>query len=274
MRELGWNFAGLTDNSHGRQGLAVLMDVNSGYPGAFEMRILFVILMLLPLSSAVMPSDARAQMTAETRAFIVSEHNRLRRDAIGPGGPDVVSPVTATAMLEIEYDMALECVAQAYVNVQTQGTYQPNQLRSSEYVTCGGPAGSYVGENYYSGTPQVDVTGGASRAWVDFVWPIPWGGNGCSERENYHGDRGCSGIISGYTQVLWANTLKVGCGYNPGIGTVCNYYPGSNYPEQSVFVIGAACSVCPASRPFCNSGLCSSVQPGEPIFSNGFELLP
>ena len=237
------------------------------------MRILFMVLILSPLFSAVMPSDARAQMTAETRAFIVSEHNRLRRDAIGPGGPDVVSPVTAIGMLEIEYDMALECVAQAYINtIPNPGQWVHNQNRTTDYAACGGSG--YVGENWYSGAPQDFLTGGASRAWVDFVWPTAWGGNGCSERENYHGDRGCSGPVGHYTQVLWSNTYKVGCGFTPAAGTVCNYSPGGNFPGQLPFSIGPACSACPASHPFCSNGLCSSVQPEVPIFANGFELLP
>lgn len=238
------------------------------------MRFVFMVLMLSPLFSGGIARDARAQMTAETREFIVSEHNRFRRDAVGPGGPDVVSPVTATAMREIEYDMALECVAQAYVESLSTGLYMPNPSRSIQYVACGGPAGSYVGENFYSGSPQDGVTGGASRAWVDFVWPIAWGGNDCSERENYHGDDGCSGITRNYTQVLWSQTYKVGCGYTPAAGTVCNYFPGGNYVNELPFIVGEACSACPTSHPFCNNGLCSSVQTDSPIFANGFELLP
>lgn len=239
------------------------------------MRILLMILIFSPLFSVVMPSDARAQMTAETRSFIVSEHNRFRRDAIGPGGPDVISPVTANTMLEFEYDVMLECVAQAYVNTFPSGSlFQHNERRSQDYIDCGGAPGSYVGENYYSGTPQIDLTGGATRAWVDFAWPIQWGGNGCSERENFHRDRGCTGVVGHYTQVLWSRTYKVGCGYSPDLGTVCNYFPGGNYANQEAFIVGTACSACPSSHPYCNRGLCSSVQPDPPIFSNGFELLP
>ena len=238
------------------------------------MRILLVVLMLSPLLYTVMPAgDARAQMTAETRAFIVSEHNRLRRDAIGPGGPDVVSSVTATAMREIEYDTALECVAQAYINtIPSAGQWTNNPNRTAEYAACGGSG--QVGENWYSGPPQDLLTGGASRAWVDFVWPVAWGGNDCSERENWHGDRGCSGFVNNYTQVLWSTTYKVGCGHTPAAGTVCNYSPGGNYQGSLPFNIGEACSACPASHPFCNDGLCSSVKPESPIFSDGFELLP
>ena len=174
------------------------MDVVCIYPGVVEMRILRMVFLLSPLFSVMMPSDARAQMTDETRAFIVSEHNRLRRDAIGPGGPDVVSTVTATAMLEIEYDMALECVAQAYINTTPSSSpFTHNANRTADYAACGGSG--YVGESWYSGGPHDHLTGGATRAWVDFVWPTAWDGNDCSERQNYHGDGGCSGITGHYT---------------------------------------------------------------------------
>ena len=248
------------------------MDVICIYPGVVEMRILLMVFLLSPLFSVVIPSDAQAQMTDETRDFIVSEHNRLRRDAIGPGGPDVVSTVTATAMREIEYDMKLECVAQGYLDSFPGGPFEHNANRSEDYAACGGSG--YVGESHYSGHPQYGVAGGATRAWVDFIWPMAWGGNDCSERQNYHGDGGCSGSTGHYTQVLWSRTYKVGCGYTPAAGTVCNYSPGGNDIGQPPFVIGAACSACPTSHPFCNDGLCSSVPSGDPIFLNGFELLP
>jgi len=195
-----------------------------------------------------------AQMTQALRDSVLTEHNRLRRDAIGPGGSDVVSTTTATAMLEMEYDTKLECVAQAYIETQTSG-FSHNDNRTSDYAACGGSG--YVGENWFSESPNTtDLAGGATRAWVDFIWPVAWGYNGCSERENYHGDRGCSGTVGHYKQVLWANSYKVGCGYTPEGGTVCNYSPGGNYPTDP-FIVGAECSACPETHPFCNNGLCS-----------------
>lgn len=225
-----------------------------------EMRAIVVIAVL----SVLVAGEASAQMTQAMRDFIVAEHNRLRRDAIGPGGPDVVSSTTATAMLEMEYDMNLECVAQAYIETQTSG-FTHNSNRTADYAACGGSG--YVGENWYSGAPEDGLTGGATRAWVDFRWPIAWGGNGCSERENYHGV--CSGTVGHYTQVLWANTYKVGCGYTSIGGTVCNYSPGGNYSGPP-FVVGAACSACPPTHPVCIDGLCSKGA-AELIFVDGFE---
>lgn len=208
--------------------------------------------------AVLVAGEATAQMTQVLRDKVVSEHNRLRRDAIGPGGSDEVSTTTATKMLEMEYDMKLECVAQAYIETQS-GSFQHNSNRTSDYAACGGSG--YVGENWYSGSPDPDTDsfGGATSAWVDFVWPVAWGFNGCSERENYHGDRGCSGTVGHYTQVLWANSYKVGCGYTSAGGTVCNYSPGGNYPGVDPFLVGTACSACPGTHPYCNNGLCSKI---------------
>lgn len=209
--------------------------------------------------SMLLVGDVTAQMTQALRDKVVSEHNRLRRDAIGPGGQDEVSTTTATSMLEVEYDMKLECVAQAYIETQTVKSFQHNSNRSSDYAACGGSG--YVGENWYSGSPDpdTDFIGGATRAWVDFIWPEEWGGNGCSERENYHGSRGCSGTVGHYTQVLWHNSYKVGCGYTIAGGTLCNYSPGGNYIGQAPFIAGPACSACPGTHPYCNDGLCSKI---------------
>jgi hypothetical protein len=233
------------------------------------MRTIFVGVVCL----ALVVGEASAQMTQAMRETIVTEHNRLRQDAIGPGGQDVVSTTTATAMLEMEYDMKLECVAQAYIETQSI-SFSHNSNRTSDYAACGGSG--YVGENWFSGSPTNGLVGGATRAWVDFIWPVAWGGNDCSERENYHGDRGCSGTTGHYTQVLWANSYKVGCGYTTVGGTLCNYSPGGNYIGQDPFVVGAACSACPGTHPYCNDGLCSktnttSENPAE-IFKNGFEV--
>jgi hypothetical protein len=237
--------------------------INFGLLEASRMRAVLTTMVCL----ALVVGEASAQMTQAVRDTVLTEHNRLRRNAIGPGGPDVVSATTATAMLEMEYDMKLECVAQAYIETQSSGSFSHNADRSLDYAACGGSG--YVGENWYSGSPlTTDFVGGATRAWVDFVWPESWGFNDCSERENYHGDRGCSGTVGHYTQVLWANSYKVGCGYTEAGGTVCNYSPGGNFVGQDSFDVGAACSACPETHSFCNNGLCSTTDTSscDPLF--------
>jgi hypothetical protein len=66
-----------------------------------------------------------------------------------------------------------------------------------------------------------------------------------------------------YSQVVWANTDKVGCGFTAFANSdgwysklyVCNYGPGGNIVggSSSVYSIGSACSQCSGS---CDDGLC------------------
>nr|CAD7194956.1 unnamed protein product [Timema douglasi] len=73
----------------------------------------------------------------------------------------------------------------------------------------------------------------------------------------------CGGSQTGhYTQVVWANTYQVGCGYikyQVGSTTynyvVCNYGPSGNYVGQELYKTGAACSQC-------GTMVCDTTYPG------------
>nr|CAD7596365.1 unnamed protein product [Timema genevievae] len=65
-----------------------------------------------------------------------------------------------------------------------------------------------------------------------------------------------------YTQVVWANTYQVGCGYikyKVGSTTysyvVCDYGPSGNYLGQELYKTGAACSQC-------GTMVCDTTYPG------------
>jgi Cysteine-rich secretory protein family len=127
----------------------------------------------------------------------------------------------------------LECVAQGYADKFSSWPGH-NSARTSDYATCGGSG--YVGENWFSGSPRQSFGGftGATAMWVDY----PWSG-GCSERDCYYGTRGCSGTDGHFTQVAWATSYKVGCGYKSGFGTVCNYSPGGNFNGKNPYTCGS-----------------------------------
>jgi hypothetical protein len=67
-----------------------------------------------------------------------------------------------------------------------------------------------------------------------------------------------------YTQVVWADTYLVGCGFtafNNSDGWyrkfyACNYGPGGNYLNGIMYKTGTACSQCPAGT-ICDNGLCA-----------------
>ena len=181
---------------------------------------------------------------------VLKQHNDLRRTL-----------VTAGNMVEMTWDSDLAAVAQAFVEAgKPNGPH--NSQRTSEYRARGGSG--YVGENWYSGKPF-----DAAEKWCTFVWPKSWGGNGCSEEQNYWAtlegstpkgqqySQCAGGTVGHYTQVLWATSVRVGCGWTQQEGTICNYSPGGN-SGNSFRKKGATCSSCPAAFPVCNNGLCST----------------
>ena len=174
---------------------------------------------------------------------LLDGHNRQRRTL-----------ASSSNMVEMTWDSKLAAVAQAYLEAGSpQGTHNPG--RSTDYAARGGSG--YVGENWYSGAPS-----DAAEKWTTFVWPVNWGGNGCSEEQNYHGTNGCSGTVGHYTQVMWAASARLGCGYTATGGTLCNYAPGGNFAGSTMLQNGVACSNCPSAFPSCNQGLCSSSSGG------------
>jgi len=191
------------------------------------------------------------QMTNDLRSKILDQHNYYRRTL-----------VSASNMVQLEYDMKLEQVAQAYL--ETQGSnYIHNAGRTADYAKLGGTG--YVGENWYSSSPT-----DAAEKWTVFVWPKSWGGNGCSEEQNYWATYESSssngkkyahckgGTVGHYTQVMWATSVKVGCGYSATAGTVCNYSPGGNVNGYTGYIKkGSACSACESGFGNCNNGLCA-----------------
>jgi len=206
-----------------------------------------------------------SQMTDSMRQFIVDEHNKYKRMALGEGATDIASSVTATMMYEYEYDPIAECVAQAYLNSLPatgwkKNTFSHNANRNAQYIACGGATGSKVGENWYSNEVgssdnHDSYGGGATRAWVDLKW------SGCSERDSFFGTNGCAASPGHYTQVVWKSTSKVGCGFVPAWGTLCDYNTAGNIVGQQPFIVGVPCSSCAAPFSYCNNGLCSKTPP-------------
>jgi len=219
------------------------------------------------------------QMTQAMRDRILKDHNDKRRTA-----------TNAANMIELRYDMALEQVAQNYLNRGCSGGFRHNPNRGCDYTARGGRNGGSgscgsVGENWYSGytdnTQGVDVViGGAVSQWTDGTcssWaspPLRCGSHWCSEKQNFYQSGydsygSCtqfSGQTLHYTQVMWATTTHVGCGYTPACGTLCNYAPAGNMNlpsmgsmrESNIWRIGGTCSACPSGYGTCNNGLCSA----------------
>ncbi|XP_075539176.1 cysteine-rich venom protein-like [Dermacentor variabilis] len=83
-----------------------------------------------------------------------------------------------------------------------------------------------------------------------------------------------------FTQVIWAKTRYVGCGYAYFIATgthlphtrkyTCNYYASGNVVTRPVYQSGATCSACPSStRCDQSTGLCDCQSSLSPYCAGG-----
>jgi len=204
-------------------------------------------------------ASATAQLTLPQEQAALDGHNEIRSDvASGLVGDEP----KATDMVKLDWDDDLALVAQNWVDRCTWGH---NANRTSEYGALVG-GNTYVGENiaFYAtnGTPPnlIDV---ALGLWFD-------------EHANYtYGPYASGGGTGHYTQLVWADTHRVGCALAvcPGspfgyptftayyIG--CDYAEGGNYRGLYPYETGPTASNCPAEYPGVENGLCVMPEPGE-----------
>nr|BAA24011.1 HrTT-1 [Halocynthia roretzi] len=159
----------------------------------------------------------------------------------------------AANMRRMTWDMELERLAVAY---SRKCIYEHNpRTKHSRF--------EYVGENLFISTGYAftpSLMKHAVEAWDD-------------EKQYYdYETKKCQrGKMCGhYTQVVWADTFKMGCGvtrcsdidvrgrrWKNAILLVCNYGPGGNYPTHP-FVTAPSCSKC-APTDICRRNLCNNV---------------
>ncbi|HUH01683.1 MAG TPA: CAP domain-containing protein [Kofleriaceae bacterium] len=127
----------------------------------------------------------------------------------------------ALGIPDLVWDPALAAVAQAWVeqcvdNESPIGLIDHNAGRSDDYP-------GYVGENIYGSGGN--ATGPAAVAlWVSEESDYDYATNTCAPGK----------ICGHYTQVVWRDTERLGCGLHDcagltyGSSVVCNYSPGGN----------------------------------------------
>ena len=172
----------------------------------------------LPFAQTANPFSA-----AEIQQML-DAHNAVRA-AVNP---------PAQTMPNLTWDPLLAQVAQNYAN---QCTSAHNANRSTDYANLGGSG--YVGENIYATStspvgPQPPVDTWASEV-ADWTY-APFNSGDCS-----------GGTCGHYTQIIWADTLRVGCGRTTcssgitglsfsGDVVVCDYAPGGNFAGEYPYV--------------------------------------
>jgi hypothetical protein len=176
-------------------------------------------------------------MSYDQITLMVNEHNKYRR------------LVQSTNMQEMKWDDQLARSAQAHASRCV-----------FEHTS---PAVRSYGENLWAS--PASNPGTAVALWFDEVRD--------SQCNCFNTYKACCGH---YTQVVWAETNKVGCGlaYCGNVGNapgqqylmVCHYNPAGNVLQMAAdgsvssqyafnYKTNAACSECPAGS-YCNNGLC------------------
>lgn len=188
-----------------------------------------------PIHSACLPPPqglfipSEEGVTEADEEEILRAHNEYRRNVQPP----------ATNMLKMYWDDELAMVAQKWASNCKWG-HDKGKQRSI-------PGRMVVGQNLALGHRNFTR---AIRAWYNEVNLYTYG-----EPDRKRGYK----KIGHYTQVVWATSNLVGCGYAKCNETknhyVCNYGPAGNYKGKShlPYVTGTPASSCPNSA---QDGLC------------------
>ncbi|XP_069486455.1 GLIPR1-like protein 1 isoform X1 [Ambystoma mexicanum] len=170
--------------------------------------------------------------------WMLEEHNRFRA---------MVDPPAAD-MLHMTWDLKLSEIAKAYVEKCVFGHNpdlgNPHKLH---------PVFKVVGENIWLGPPGTLIV--ASESWYN------------ETRFYTYSTQACSEVCGHYTQLVWANSYKLGCAAHvcnrvPGFEeeflmmVICNYGPAGNFPSHP-YVSGIPCSSCIAEDT-CENNLCNN----------------
>jgi hypothetical protein len=190
---------------------------------------------------------------------IVNKHNELRRQ-VAKGYENRGSPgpqPAASDMLLMVWDDELATIAQRWADQCTFG--HDNERSISE--------GS-VGQNTYITYNSAEMSDSAILAsyntattyWYEEVNDPGFNNARVDSYQFNYGN-------SHYTQVVWAESRRLGCGsvhYNDGSSypysqlIVCNYFPAGNFHGAKMYSTGTACVACPTEYPNCSNGLCTA----------------
>ncbi|XP_075574777.1 glioma pathogenesis-related protein 1 isoform X2 [Pelecanus crispus] len=170
----------------------------------------------------------------------VRAHNKFRSKVNPP----------ASNMLRMSWDAALAKTAKAWA--------KKCKFKHNIYLKVKGkvhPTFTPLGENIWTGTATIFSVDTALSGWFNEVSSYSFSTNRCS------------GMCGHYTQVVWAESYKVGCAVHfcntvenfPGLFRaahfVCNYGPAGNYPRKP-YKAGEPCSGC--SNEKCVDKLCEN----------------
>ncbi|EAR11416.1 CAP domain-containing protein [Reinekea blandensis] len=183
-------------------------------------------------------NNTEACETGEICQTWLDTHNNFRAElnagTVVDDGTYGTYPIPATPLPTLTWNAQLAQVAQAHADACV---YEHNPNREDEYVAAGGE-NIYIGENIaVNGTTGTLAT---LETYAEAQTEAWW-----SEYDLWHYktyQHGTDSDAGHFTQMIWANTIEIGCGiascpgilpgYTNAAFGVCNYGPGGNYNGQ------------------------------------------
>ncbi|XP_074652854.1 cysteine-rich venom protein VAR8-like [Tubulanus polymorphus] len=183
-----------------------------------------------------------AGVSKSSQTEIENLHNKLRATVSQYDQP------AATNMLKLYWDDEIAMIAQKQADSCVYGHDQNIQRNIPGRLT--------LGQNIATGQRSWKE---AIMDWFLEVHDYKYGVGKKSEYKIVNGAR-VKVMVGHYTQIVWAKTSRIGCGYAycPSLPYkhhyVCNYGPGGNVGKQKPYEIGGSqASACPSTRA---DGLC------------------
>ncbi|XP_048405012.1 GLIPR1-like protein 1 [Stegostoma tigrinum] len=174
----------------------------------------------------------------------VDQHNKFRRE-VAPPAKNMFAMTWDEALAKSARAWSRKCLFKHNPYLQKKGTVHPTFFP--------------VGENIYISTGHFNAKSAIQR-WYGEVADYDYSTNSCRPK------RQCGH----YTQVIWANSYKVGCAVSdcpkgikssgfkgPGVIFVCNYAPAGNYIGTLPYTSGTSCESCSDN---CHEKLCRDIK--------------
>ncbi|XP_037045327.1 pathogenesis-related protein PR-1 type-like [Bradysia coprophila] len=192
---------------------------------------------------AVGVSTLLGSKLSEDQKLYVDEHNTYRSGA---------NP-SASNMKQMEWNSTLASLAKEWASrcVFEHGHPENN-------------INEWIGQNLFWSSYPDNIIVNAIRAWHFEASDYDFNSNTCASDK----------VCGHYTQVMWANSYKIGCALSPpecenGYILVCNYLPGGNYAGEKPYKKGASCTQCEMGwQGGCDKNLCTR---GDRPMSNPIE---
>jgi hypothetical protein len=210
-------------------------------------------------TAVVVVTTVSASLSSIEKSELLQAHNYYRSS---------VYPL-ATNMVKLEWDEDLARLAQYY---SANCEYMRNEHRHDQSEDY-----DYVGENiaatanYTYNLTRMVQTWWAGQYYYDYSTAYCGDDEEDNNKDKRNDDKEEFDECQSYTQMVWAETYKVGCGafrcselrmYEEGdygaMLLICNYGPGGAYQGLQPYSTGSEpCSGCPSGKNFCTNNLCT-----------------